>query len=83
MGARMTRATERATGKSTAERVNAVQMTVADRRAAMAALQRAEAIADVLYRATEAAKAAIDAGKCGARALAQRVRAMLAKPVQS
>ena len=82
MGARMTREMEIATGRSTAELVNAVHMTVVDRRDALAALQRAEAIADVLHRATEAVEAAVEAGMRGGRGLAQRVRAMLAKPVQ-
>jgi hypothetical protein len=79
----MKRVTGRPSCKSTAELVEGVQMNAVDRRVAMAALQRAEAIADVLYRATEAAKAAIEAGLRGARILAQRIRTMLAKPTQS
>ena len=53
-----------------------VRMTAADREAAKATLRRAEAIADVVYRVTEGVKSA---GRA-ARGLAQRVRAMLAKP---
>jgi hypothetical protein len=79
----MKRVPEKPTGKSTAELVDGVQMTAADRLVAMAALQRAEAISDVLYRATEAAKAAIETGLRGARILAQRVKTTLAKPAQS
>ena len=79
----MKRVTGRPTGKSTAELMEGVQMNAADRRVAMAALQRAEAISDVLYRATEAAKAAIEAGLRGARILAQRIRTTRAKPAQS
>lgn len=79
----MKREIERTTGKSTAELVNAVRMSGADRRVAMAALQRAEAIADVLYRATESGKTAAAALMRGARVLAHRVRTTLAGPAQS
>ncbi len=79
----MKRVTGRPIGKSTAELVEGVQMNAADRQVAMAALQRAEAISDVLYFATEAAKAAIEAGLHGARILAQRIRTTLAKSAQS
>ena len=79
----MKRVTGRPTGKSTAELVEGVQMSATDRRAAMAALQRAEAISDVLYRATVAAQAMIEAGLRGSRILAQRIRTTLARPAQS
>jgi hypothetical protein len=79
----MKRVTGRPSCKSTAELVEGVQMNAVDRRVALAALQRAEAISDVLYRATEAATAPIAAGLRGAPILAQRIRTMLAKPAQS
>jgi hypothetical protein len=79
----MQREIERVAGKSTAELVNAVQMSAADRQAAMAALQRGEAIADALYRATESVQAAVTVLLRGARVVAQRVRRTLAGPARS
>jgi hypothetical protein len=79
----MKRESDRPAGTSTTELVNGVQLSAADRQVAIAALQRGEAIADALYRAIELVNFAIEAGLRGARALAQRVRALRARPVRS
>ncbi len=55
-----------------------VRMTPADREAAKATLRRAEVIADLVYRATQAVQAAVEFLRHGAQVLAQRIRARFA-----
>ncbi len=55
-----------------------VQMNAADRAAATATLQRAEALAEAVYRAIKAVQAVAQWAGHGVRALTQRVRARFA-----
>ena len=55
-----------------------VQMNAADRAAATATLQRAEVLAEGVYRTIKAVQTVAECAAHGARALAQRVRARFA-----
>ena len=63
---------------STLALLDRVQMNAADRAAAVATLERAEALAEAVYRAIKAVQAVAEWAGHGARALAQRVRARFA-----
>jgi hypothetical protein len=58
--------------RATADLLARVQLTAVDRVRAQAALERADAIADAIYRLTEAVRAGLDFVK-------RRLRARLAK----
>jgi hypothetical protein len=63
---------------STLALLDRVQMNAADRAAAVATLERAEALAEAVYRAIKAVEAAAGRIGQGTRDLAQRVRARFA-----
>ena len=58
--------------------LNRVQMNPADRAAAAATAERAEALAEAVYRGIKAVEAAAQSVGHGTRVLAQRVRARFA-----
>jgi hypothetical protein len=63
---------------SYAELLEKVHLPAADRAAALASLERAEAIAAAVYRATQAVQAATESIRRGAQALGERIRARFA-----
>jgi len=58
--------------------LNRVQMNAADRAAAVATVERAEALAEAVYRGIRAVEAAVQSVGHGTRVLARRVRARFA-----